>query len=65
MAYTKPAECLFDPRIDDAALQGLESHATGAPMPGWIRDDDLLACAWRAGRTQAADKAREVATNGA
>lgn len=52
---------LFAPRIDEAAFAGFDAFSSGARMPAWVADNDLLCMAWQAGRRQAEDKARETA----
>ena len=48
-------------KIDAAAQAGFDAYLTGAKMPVKYQSDDLLACAWRAGQTQAANKQRQAA----
>ena len=43
--------------IDRAATAGYQSFSTGAKMPRWVANDELLAMAWDIGRRQAADNA--------
>jgi len=44
--------------LDRAAIAGLESFASGSKMPQWVEKEEILQMAWRVGRRQAEDKAR-------
>lgn len=72
-SLTKPAPrqpSNVAPRMDDcydidrAATAGYEAFSTGAKIPRWAANDEMLAMAWSAGRRQAADKAASRKHNG-
>lgn len=43
--------------IDRAATAGYASFSTGAKMPRWVVNDEILVMAWNVGHRQAADNA--------
>lgn len=45
-------------QIDRAATEGFQAFSTGAKVPAWVMQDELLQSAWHCGRRQAADKAQ-------